>query len=333
MRDLLSWNVSLGRWADVQVRLHVSFLVLILAVLHLSVPAEDAPISWPAVVGLLVLFAGVVAHECGHCFAAWKSGGRIDHVLLAPWGGLTYLSPSRNAKVELAIALAGPAVNLGIFLSATLTLVGLGSPIGPLFHPFQLPPLSPKLTVIDLFTLTAWTNGLIVLVNLIPAYPLDGARALRAALRPKFGLPTAIVFSWRTGIFAAAALMCVAWSLPATLEKASLACSLLGIFLYFSSRQEAQLLHDAAARYDGDPFNDVFDVPAPSGKSENPLKRWFERRRRLRVAQQARQERDEENRADDILARLHTLGPQALSADDRAILERVSQRYRQRQQG
>jgi len=333
MRDLLSWNVSLGRWADVRVRLHVSFLVLILAVLHLSSAPDGARISMQAVVGLLVLLASVVAHECGHCFAAWKSGGRIDHVLLAPWGGLTYLSPSRNAQVELAIALAGPAINLAISLAAVLTLAGLGTPIGPIFHPFQLPPLNPEFTAIDLFTLVAWINWLIALVNLLPAYPLDGARALRALVRPKYGFRTAVVLSWRTGIFTAACLFVGAWALPKPLEAAGLACSLLGIFLYFSSRQEFQRMHSADASGDGDPFRDAFDDQDEGAGTENPLKRWFERRRRLRIAQRARQERDEETRADDILARLHSLGPQALSADDRAILQRVSERYRQRQQG
>ncbi|MCE9608186.1 MAG: hypothetical protein K8U03_25150 [Planctomycetia bacterium] len=333
MRDLLSWNVSLGRWADVQVRLHVSFLVLIVAVLHLSTAPNDARIAVPTIAGLTVLLLSVIAHECGHCLAAWKSGGRIDHVLLAPWGGLTYLCPSRNWRVELAIALVGPAVNLAICLAATLTLVGLGAPVGANFHPFALPPLHDEMTAIDLFSLIAWINWLILLVNLLPAYPLDGARALRAVVRPRFGFRTAVVLSWRTGIFTSACLILAAWALPVSFEKAALACSLLGIFLYFSSRQEAQRLHEADAGDDEDPFGDAVDEHGRGGGIDNPLRRWFERRRRLRIAQRARQERDEESRADDILARLHTLGPQALSADDKAILQRVSERYRQRQQG
>jgi len=332
MRDLLSWNVSLGRWAEVRVRLHVSFLVLILAVLHLSAAPEGSRISMSAVAGLLVLFLSVVAHECAHCFAAWKAGGKIDHVLLAPWGGLTYLTPSRNSAVELSIALAGPLVNLAVCFAAALTLVGLGSPITPIFHPFKLPTLHAQLSAIDFFTLIAWINWLLTLVNLLPAYPLDGARALRALIRPTYGYRTAVVFSWRTGMLTSACLFVGAWALPASFKLAGLACSLLGVFLYFTSRQEFRRLHDAELPVDGDPFGDAFQEHLSDG-SENPLKRWFERRRRLRIAQQARRERDEESRADDILARLHTLGPEALSADDRAILQRVSARYRERQQG
>src|SRR4051812_39978685 len=75
MRDLLTWNVSLGRWAGVDVRLHVSCIVLLLTVLHLGtgLPGERSP--GPALVGLTILFLSVVAHELGHCMAAWTCGG------------------------------------------------------------------------------------------------------------------------------------------------------------------------------------------------------------------------------------------------------------------
>jgi len=85
MRDLLSWNVSLGRWADVHVRLHVSFLVLIVAVLHLCIGGPQNQSAWPALAGLAILFASVVAHELGHCLTVWKWGGRVERVVLGPW--------------------------------------------------------------------------------------------------------------------------------------------------------------------------------------------------------------------------------------------------------
>jgi Zn-dependent protease len=331
MRDLLSWNVSLGRWADVHVRLHVSFLVLITAVLHLGTGGAAAP----ALVGLAILFFSVVAHELGHCTAAWKCGGRVDRIVLGPWGGLTYVCPSRDRQFEIFTALAGPTVNLGICLLALTVLLGLGEPFVVLFHPFRLPLGEKPLTVVDVIRLVAWINWLIVLVNLLPVYPLDGARAFRAIVRPYIGFRTAVVYTWRAGMLTALGLCVAAYYLHQPNNVASLACSLLAIFLYFSSWQEAVRRHEPNAVSDGEAFEERVDDGDDSEPRPTPLfgsvRRWLERRRHERMILRLQQERDEEERVDEVLARLHTLGPQTLSPEDRALLQRVSARYRQRQ--
>jgi stage IV sporulation protein FB len=346
MRDLLSWNVSLGRWADVHVRLHVSFLVLITAVLHLGTSqnlgaeAEGAGSAAgagaaPALVGLAILFFSVVAHELGHCTAAWKCGGRVDRIVLGPWGGLTYVCPSRDRQFEIFTALAGPTVNLAICLLSLTVLLGLGQPFLHLFHPFRLPLDKPALTSVNVIALAAWINWLIVLVNLLPVYPLDGARAIRAVLRPYIGFRTAVVFTWRAGMLTALALCVAAYYLRDPQHMASLACSLLAIFLFFSSRQEALRWHEPDATSEGDAFEERIDDGEENELRPSPMfgsvRRWLERRRHERMMHRLQQERDEEERVDEVLVRLHSLGPQSLSPEDRALLERVSARYRQRQ--
>ncbi|MGC3969375.1 MAG: hypothetical protein QM775_19050 [Pirellulales bacterium] len=337
MRNVLSWNVSLGRWADVQVRLHVAFLVLITAVLHLCTGPAATREFGPALWGLTILFLSVVAHEFGHCVAVWRSGGRIEQVVLGPWGGLTYLHPTRERQTELLIAVAGPAMNLALCAAATLTLVVLRQPVGEVFRPLSLPELDDGRAFVQVIALVAWINALIVLVNLLPAFPLDGARALRTVLRPMYGFRTAVVITGRCGFATSLGLIVAAWFLRQEFDKASLACTLLGMFLYFSDREEVDRLHDRE-QADDDEFEERYDeedddVPPPRRRRTGPLRRWIAQRREERLARRLEQERAEESLVDEVLVRLHTLGPAALSATDRALLERVSARYRQRQQG
>ena len=339
MRNVLSWNVSLGCWADVQVRLHVAFLVLVAAVLHLCTGAAGDRDAGPALLGLTVLFVSVVAHELGHCMAVWRCGGRVDQVVLGPWGGLTYLSPARERQAELIVAAAGPAMNLALSAAAVVALAAMGQPVADIFHPFALPKVGQGFSFAQTLALVAWINGLIVLVNLLPAYPLDGARALRAVLRPAYGFRTAVVATWRSGLVSAAALIVAAWFLRHEFDKASLACTILGIFLYFSSWEEAERLHDGGAAMEEAGYEQRYDDAEedddehPRRPMIGPLRRWIVERREQRLARQLEIEREEESRVDAVLVRLHTLGANALSAEDHALLKRVSARYRQRQQG
>lgn len=338
MRNVLSWNVSLGCWADVQVRLHVAFLVLAAAVLHLCTgPAGDRDAA-PSLLGLTVLFVSVVAHELGHCMAVWRCGGRVDQVVLGPWGGLTYLCPARERQTELIVAAAGPAMNLALSAAAVVALAAMRQPVASIFHPFALPDLGGGFSFAQTLALMAWINGLIVLVNLIPAYPLDGARALRAIIRPAYGFRTAVVVTWRSGLVSAAALFVAAWFLRHDFDKASLACTIFGIFLYFSSWEEVERLHDGGTAMEEAGYEQRYedaedDDDRARRPTIGPLRRWIVERREQRIARQLEIEREEEYRVDSVLARLHSLGADALSAEDHALLKRVSARYRQRQQG
>jgi hypothetical protein len=130
--------------------------------------------------------------------------------------------------------------------------------------------------------------------------------------------------------------LCIAaYSLHDPNHMASLACSLLAIFLYFSSWQEAHRRHEPDAPSEVEAFEDRLDEADENEPRPSPMfgsvRRWLARRRHERMMQRLQQERDEEELVDVVLARLHSLGPQSLSHEDKALLERVSARYRQRQ--
>jgi stage IV sporulation protein FB len=335
MRDLLSWNLSLGRWAGVQIRLHVFFVLFAVFVLHFG--AQEKMAGYAAVfVGLL--FVSALAHELGHCFAAWKLGGTTDQVLLWPFGGLSHINVSQEPQVELVTTVAGPLVNMSICTLATPLLVFTGANIMELANPFELPGMD-GLTAQNVLKMTFWTNSLLTMVNLLPAFPLDGGRLLRALLWQKFGYRSAVQLVVRAAKLSALFLCIGAWWVWTSYPFASLPLALLGIFLYFSAKQEADRLldHDGGDGVFGYDFSQGYTSLERHYQSRprdpGPLRKWLETRRAARLERQQKIEEDEERRVDEILMRLHEAGPSGLSDEDRALLDRVSARYRNRQRG
>jgi Zn-dependent protease len=168
-----SWRI--GRIAGIDVYVHFTFILLLawVALRHYTAHGSLADVM----VGLAyipVLFGLVVLHELGHALAARHYGIRTRDIILLPVGGVARMEemPADAAK-ELVVALAGPAVNLvlaaAIFLALTL---GRGlSPVGDVFR-------VGGSFLEQLF----WVNVSLALFNLLPAYPMDGGRVLRALL-------------------------------------------------------------------------------------------------------------------------------------------------------
>jgi hypothetical protein len=121
-------------------------------------------------------------------------------------------------------------------------------------------------------------------------------------------------------------------------EYASLPLVLFGLFLFFSARQEAERMreHDSGDATLGYDFSQGYtslerhDAPRTARKP-GPLRRWLDARRTQRIERQQQREFEEERRVDEILARLHETGMDGLTDEDRALLDRVSARYRDRQ--
>ena len=186
MRDQ-TWSISLGRWWNVHVRVHMFFLLFGAFTLYLSAQAFaddawNAP-KWLGPGCVLILLVSVLLHEVGHVFVARKLGGLGDEIVIGPLGGLAPVRVPYEPQWELVSVLAGPLVNSGIclLLAGYLSLEGSVDLLG------LLNPLSPSNIVsgpiaVDICRLAFWINWMLLLVNLIPTVPFDGGRALRAAL-------------------------------------------------------------------------------------------------------------------------------------------------------
>ena len=191
----MKWSWKIGTVSGIPVYLHATFLLLI-AFMVLSNLAAGG--GWGAAVGaalfVLAIFATVVLHEFGHAFAARRFGIRTRDITLLPIGGLARLERLPEVpRQELWVALAGPAVNIVIAVVGWVALVlfALGSP--------ALDLMSAGDTVVGRFV---GVNVWLAVFNLIPAFPMDGGRALRAVLaeRMEYGRATEIAASLGQGL-------------------------------------------------------------------------------------------------------------------------------------
>ena len=170
----LTWSFSIGRLLGSELRVHATFLLLLLWV----GAAAYGTGGWTAAVinlaFILVLFGCVVAHEYGHALMARRFGIATPDITLLPIGGMARLErmPERPGQ-EIAVALAGPAVNVVIF--AMLVAV------------FRVDLDTSALVQIEdpregFLARVAMVNLFLVLFNLLPAFPMDGGRVFRALL-------------------------------------------------------------------------------------------------------------------------------------------------------
>ena len=171
----MKWSWRIATVSGIPVYLHATFVLLIVFIVLSNVVAGG---GWASAVGtaafVLAIFATVVLHEFGHAFAARRFGIKTRDITLLPIGGLARLERLPEVpRQELWVALAGPAVNIVIAVVGwvALMLFAVGSP--------NLDLMSAGETTLGRFV---GVNVWLAAFNLIPAFPMDGGRALRAVL-------------------------------------------------------------------------------------------------------------------------------------------------------
>lgn len=175
----MTWSFPIGTVKGTVIRIHLTFLLLLLWIGGSGFAQGGARAALASVVFVCLLFLCVLLHEFGHVLAARRYGVRTPDITLLPIGGVARLEriPEKPAE-ELVVALAGPAVNLAI---AALLFLALGG-IPPMQAAAELH--SPGQGILERL---AWVNLTLVLFNLIPAFPMDGGRVLRAFLAWRMG--------------------------------------------------------------------------------------------------------------------------------------------------
>jgi stage IV sporulation protein FB len=177
-----------GRILGIDVRVHVTFLALvILLVAWQLLPDADGGVITPLVILGLFVLAGL--HELGHALVARRLGVEVEDILVLPVLLMVRLRLPENPRIELAVASAGPAVNLVLAALMLATLPVLGLPAGS-FAPW------PPTTLLGLLF---WVNLLMGTLNLLPAFPMDGGRILRASLARRLGYLRATRIANRVG--------------------------------------------------------------------------------------------------------------------------------------
>jgi len=187
----MKWSWRVGQLAGIDLRIHATFVLLLGWVWASYWTAGKSMEAMPAGVGFIVaLFACPVSHELGHAVAALKFGIRTRDITLLPIGGAARLERMpEEPKQELWVALAGPAVNV-VIAAVLYCWLALTHGWAPFTLSFAAGPFVERLLLANIW---------LALFNLIPAFPMDGGRALRALLASRMTYTQATQFAASVG--------------------------------------------------------------------------------------------------------------------------------------
>jgi len=165
----MNYSLKIFSVFGIPIELHISFLLLMLAIYFVALFNLIPGVSLTIAVLITLLFVAVVIHELTHCYVAVGYGVEIERVVLLPIGGVSQMKElPKDPHQELRIAVVGPLSNLVI---------------AGVLYPFYLyfgHALSTDLNFLLYYTILL--NLLLGLFNLLPAFPMDGGRVLRAYL-------------------------------------------------------------------------------------------------------------------------------------------------------
>ncbi|PHN03905.1 site-2 protease family protein [Flavilitoribacter nigricans] len=234
-------SFQIARVYGIPIQLHWSFF-LILAWIVYTVLTKKGYWDWHSLgwtsLSVFVLFFCVVLHELGHALTARRYGVKTRNILLLPIGGLAVLErlPDKPNQ-ELLVALAGPMVNVGlaVFFSPLLLLLSNGK-VQQIFgfilqsegNFFARNILPWEWFIFGLVAL----NLTVAVFNLLPAFPMDGGRILRAFLSIRLKRIRATRIATFLGQLFAVILLALAW------EYENWAAGIIGVFVYFNATVE-----------------------------------------------------------------------------------------------
>ena len=225
-----NWSIPLGRVFGIEIRVHLTFVLLLVFVWFTqAAPRGATPERALALVGIIL--GSVVLHELGHAWAGRHTDSPARSIILLPIGGVTLLDESarREPASELRLALAGPAVNLLVAAMGAGIMLVRGSP--DLWH-------QPLIDARHLARSGIWINFFLGAFNLLPAYPLDGGRVLRALLLKRGDAALATRRALSFGQFFSSALLFAGMGGAIYGQDWSYWLMLMGFFLFVGTQME-----------------------------------------------------------------------------------------------
>jgi Zn-dependent protease/CBS domain-containing protein len=196
--SMRSWSIPVGRLFGIEIRIHLTFFFLLIFLFFTEAATQDSSAALRVLALVGIIFGSVILHELGHALVARGSGIPAKGIILLPIGGITILDEAHAIpdsingwKRDIRVAVAGPLVNL--FIAGLSALVLLAAIPG-----FSLT-ARPLLHSSALLRSIVWSNLYLGLFNLLPAYPMDGGRALRAVFSRRVDMVLATQRAVRIG--------------------------------------------------------------------------------------------------------------------------------------
>jgi len=230
----MGWSFKIARVADTEIRVHGTFLLLLGWYAWMAYETGGIKNMVEGSVLILLLFTCVLLHELGHATAARRYGIRTPDITLLPIGGIARLErlPDKPSQ-EIVVALAGPAVNVVI---AILLFAGMGGTLSSLALSLET---NYGYILPQLFA----ANVILVAFNLIPAFPMDGGRVLRAALALFLDRTRATIIAARIGqgiallFIAAGVATWFGWT-DRVFGSNNILLPFIGLFILLAAQQE-----------------------------------------------------------------------------------------------
>jgi Zn-dependent protease len=236
-----SWSIPAGKIFGAEVRIHLTFLVLLMFVWFTESAGHGKIDTDRGLALVAIIFGCVVMHELGHAVAGLHAGISAKTIILLPIGGVTLLDETRQGsepaegswKRDIRIALAGPLINLLVAVVAGSILLA----VAPEIHLWSRPWVSSG----NLPRSLVWANVWLALFNVLPAYPLDGGKVLRSLLSRHMDAVRATRRAVSIGQTIATLLMLVGiWNLWLTL---------IGIFVFIGAQLPFRAGDGASGRH------------------------------------------------------------------------------------
>lgn len=172
----MTWSFQIGKLFGIPLRIHLTFFLLLLFVA--LAPAETTGVGGlNGALFVVALFACVVVHELAHSLVARKYGVPVRYIILLPIGGISMMERMPDdPHQEFNVAVVGPLTSLAL----AVVLGAVVFAISGTLEPFTMTAWRPG--IIPFLTRLTWLNVILAGFNLIPAFPVDGGRVLRALL-------------------------------------------------------------------------------------------------------------------------------------------------------
>jgi stage IV sporulation protein FB len=319
---LISGSVPLFTAFGIRVRAHSALIVFIASMLLFN---WSEGYGWSSkLVSMSMLFGVILLHEFGHCFAARVVGGWASEILLWPTGGLAFPETPPRPWARFFTAAGGPLVNFAICAISAAVVLSLGghyfvqlNPLHSLMPPAEIGWHRPAFYAWWLFIV----SGLLLALNLLPIYPLDGGQMLQAVLWKFLGHHRSMIVTCVTGMCGSVAVGVFG------LLHWDFLLILLAVWLFYSCYQQRMLLRELGPGQPwqesaGDFSSALYRDPGTSRRRVN--------KKAVRIARKhAREEAAERQRLDAILVKVSTRGIASLNWRERRALRRASEKRRQ----
>src|SRR5512138_1840734 len=234
-KNIMNWSLKLLKVKGIDIKVHLTFVLILVWAAYRWSTNTGAGLQGAAfgIVATLLLFASVTLHELGHSFQALRYGVKVRDITLLPMGGLAQMEEiPEEPKKELRIAIAGPLVNFAI----AAVLIGIGWLLDARAL-ISLKELSASLGHVSWSGLLAYlttANLMIGAFNLIPAFPMDGGRILRALLATKMDHARATKIAAQIG--QAFAVLIGLWGIV----SGSWTLAIIAVFIWMGAGQESR---------------------------------------------------------------------------------------------